>query len=89
MTKKDIDNYQNLREECCRYQNKIGDLCKLYFEQKLKDGDWQQYSGWSLSGDTLVISYSYTDYYSNTDAYTEFADIKIDLNEFLKFSKKI
>ena len=84
-----IDNYQRLRSELFNYENKLNKVVRLYFEQKLKDGDWQHYSGWSLSGNTLVISYSYTDYYHNTDAYTEFAHIVVDLSEFLEFSKTI
>ena len=80
-----IDNYQRLRSELFNYKNKISKIVRLYFEQKLKDGDWQHYSGWSLSGDTLVISYSYTDYYYNA----EFAHIVVDLSEFLEFSKTI
>ena len=80
-----IDNYQRLRSELFNYKNKISKVVRLYFEQKLKDGDWQHYSGWSLSGDTLVISYSYTDYNHNA----EFADIVVDLSEFLEFSKTI
>lgn len=80
-----IDNYQRLRSELFNYENKISKIVRLYFEQKLKDGDWQHYSGWSLSGDTLVISYSYTDYYHNA----EFAHIVVDLSEFLEFSKTI
>ena len=84
-----IDNYQRLRSELSTYENKISKVVQLYFEQKLKDGDWQHYLGWSLSGDTLVISYSYTEYYCNTDEYTEFADIVVDLNEFIEFSKTV
>ena len=80
-----IDNYQRLRSELFNYENKISKIVRLYFEQKLKDGDWQHYSGWSLSGDTLVISYSYTDYYHNA----EFVHIVVDLSEFLEFSKTI
>ena len=53
-----IDKYKRLRSELSTYGNKISEAAKLYFEQKLKDGDWQHYSGWALSGDTLVISYS-------------------------------
>lgn len=87
LTKKDIQLYQKLKIELSSISKNIGKVCKQYFEKKLKVGDWQEFSGWNLCNDMLVISYSYTDYHYNTDAYTEYADIKVDLNDFIEFSK--
>ena len=57
-------------------------LCNLWASKNLED--WQHYQGWNLGKDVIYITYSYTDYYCNTDMVTEFDDISIPLEEFLK-----
>lgn len=57
-------------------------LCVLWASKNL--ADWQHYQGWNLIKDVIYITYSYTDYYCNTEMITEFDDISIPLDEFLK-----
>lgn len=69
------------QEDISLYQNlrtKLARACRRYFEQKLKKNE-ERFIAWNLVLDTLVITYG--DY--------DIHHIKIDLEEFLNFTKTL
>ena len=70
-----------------RYNNSlklVAPLVKVYADKNLKD--WQHFSGWNFTnnGKTIQINYSYEEYWSNTETYTEFDSITVSLIDILK-----
>ena len=57
-------------------------LCDKWAKNNLED--WQHYSGFRIDGDTITIEYTYQDFWSNSDSYTEFDSIKVPINEILQ-----
>ena len=59
-------------------------LVKVYADKNLKD--WQHFSGWNFidGGRNIKINYSYEDFWSNTEYYTEFGSITVSLEDILK-----
>jgi hypothetical protein len=58
--------------------------CKAYFDKDAHN--WEDYVGWSFVGDnTIVITYSYEEYYCNTDLMTEYGEIYIDIDKLIEF----
>lgn len=57
---------------------------KKYADKNLED--WQHFSGWNFidGGRNIKINYSYEDYWSNTEYYTEFGSITVPLEDVLK-----
>ena len=45
---------------------------------------WQHYSGFRIDGDNITIEYTYQDFWSNTEMYTEFDSIKVPIKEILQ-----
>lgn len=62
----------------------VAPLVKVYADKNLKD--WQHFSGWNFinGGRNIKINYSYEDYWSNTEYYTEFDSITVSLEDILK-----
>ena len=62
----------------------IAPLVKVYADKNLED--WQHFSGWNFvnGGRDIKINYSYEDYWSNTETYTEFDSITVSLEDILK-----
>lgn len=62
----------------------VAPLVKKYADKNLKD--WQHFSGWNFvnGGRNIKINYSYEDYWSNTETYTEFCEISVPLEDVLK-----
>ena len=70
-----------------RYNNSINTvapLVKVYADKNLED--WQHFSGWNFvnGGKDIKINYSYEDYWSNTEYYTEWGDTTVPLIDVLK-----
>ncbi len=57
---------------------------KKYADKNLKN--WQHFSGWNFvnGGRNIKINYSYEEYWSNTETYTEFDSITVPLDDVLK-----
>ena len=79
--KESVENYNNSIET-------IGSLVKKYVDSNLEN--WQHFSGWNFynNGEKIIITYSYEDFYSNTELYTEYDDMIVPLEEILKMDKK-
>ena len=57
-------------------------LCDKWAKNNLRD--WQHYSGFKVEEDTITIEYTYQDYWSNSDSYTEYDSIKVPIKEILQ-----
>lgn len=57
-------------------------LCDKWAKSNLED--WQHYSGFRIDGDNITIEYTYQDFWSNTEMYTEFDSIKVPLKEIIE-----
>ena len=57
---------------------------KKYADKNFKN--WQHFSGWNFAngGRNIKINYSYEEYWSNTETYTEFDSITVPLEDVLK-----
>lgn len=62
----------------------VAPLVKVYADKNLED--WQCFSGWNFidGGRSIVINYSYEDFWSNTEYYTEFGSISVPLIDIIK-----
>ncbi len=62
----------------------IAPLVKVYADKNLEN--WQHFSGWNFidGGRNIKINFSYEDYWSNTETYTEFDSITVSLEDILK-----
>lgn len=62
----------------------IAPLVKVYADKNLKD--WQHFNGWNFidGGRNIKINYSYEDFWSNTEYYTEFDSIRVPLIDIIK-----
>ena len=62
----------------------VAPLVKVYADKNLED--WQHFSGWNFvnGGRDIKINYSYEDFWSNTEYYTEFGSITVSLEDILK-----
>lgn len=77
MNIKDIKIYFNVKKE-------LSKKCQDYF-LKHKPFEGAYYSGWDfINENSIEITYSYTDFYYNTDLYTEYDSIIISIEDLLK-----
>ena len=62
----------------------VAPLVKVYADKNLED--WQHFSGWNFvnGGRDIKINYSYEDFWSNTEYYTEFDSISVPLIDIIK-----
>ena len=62
----------------------VAPLVKVYADKNLEN--WQHFSGWNFidGGRNIKINYSYEEYWSNTETYTEFDSITVPLEDVLK-----
>ena len=62
----------------------VAPLVKVYADKNLEN--WQHFSGWNFvdGGRNIEINYSYEDYWSNTETYTECDSIIVSLEDILK-----
>ena len=62
----------------------VAPLVKVYADKNLEK--WQHFSGWNFidGGRNIKINYSYEDFWSNTEYYTEFDSITVSLEDVLK-----
>ena len=62
----------------------VAPLVKRYADKNLEK--WQHFSGWNFidGGRNISINYSYEDFWSNTEYYTEFGSITAPLEDVLK-----
>lgn len=57
-------------------------LCDKWAKNNLEN--WQHYSGFRIDGDNITIEYTYQDFWSNTETYTEYDSIKVPIKEILQ-----
>lgn len=83
LTRENIVIYQQIR-------NLFDDICKRYFEANY-DTDWYHYSNWSIDDncEIVYIHYSYEDFWSNTETYTEFSEVRIKIDDLIEFSNTL
>ena len=64
----------------------VAPLVEKYTDKNLED--WQCFIGWNFvdGGRKIEINYSYEDYWSNTETYTEFDNITVPLENVLKIT---
>lgn len=62
----------------------VAPLVKVYADKNLEN--WQHFSGWNFidGGRNIKINYSYEEYWSNTEYYTEWGDTTVPLIDILK-----
>lgn len=62
----------------------VAPLVEKYADKNLED--WQCFIGWNFinGGRNIEINYSYEDFWSNTESYTEFDSIAVPLEDVLK-----
>ena len=62
----------------------VAPLVTVYADKNLEE--WQHFSGWNFidGGRNIKINYSYEDFWSNTETYTEFGSIIVSLEDILK-----
>ena len=81
MTKEDLKHYVETKALLTR-------LCKEWAKDNLED--WQHYSGFEITNDlNIVITYTYSNFWNNTEYYTECDSIRITLEDLLKYGNKI
>lgn len=74
---KDIKTYFNVKKE-------LSEKCQDYF-LKNKPFEEAYYSGWDfINENSIEITYSYMDFYYNTDSYTEYGSFIISIEDLLK-----
>lgn len=79
MTKEDLKYYVEIKALLAK-------LCKEWAKDNLED--WQHYSGFEITDDlNISITYTYSDFWSNTEYYTECDSIRITLEELFKYEK--
>lgn len=63
-------------------------LVKRYADKNLKS--WQHFSGWNFidRGRNIKIHYSYENFWSNAEYYTEFGSMTVPLEDVLKVMKE-
>lgn len=83
LTRENIVIYQQIR-------NLLDDVCKKYFTAN-HNTDWHYYSHWSIDDncETVCIHYSYDDFWSNTEMYTEVGTTIVSIDELIEFSKTL
>ena len=68
-------------KQCRSTLNELNKLCEIYFDDH-KDGDWQSYIRWDFFDDErIIISYSYEDFFSCADAFTDYGDMVVNLTD--------
>ena len=75
ITVEEINTYLKVKEE-------LYYLCDNWAINNLED--WQHYSGFRIDGDNITIEYTYQDFWSNTEMYTEFDSIKVPIKKILQ-----
>ena len=75
ITVEEINTYLKVKEE-------LYYLCDNWAKNNLED--WQHYSGFRIDGDNITIEYTYQDFWSNTETYTEYDSIKVPIKEILQ-----
>lgn len=75
ITVEEINTYLKVKDE-------LYYLCDKWAKNNLEN--WQHYSGFRIDGDNITIEYTYQDFWSNTEMYTEFDSIKVPIKEILQ-----
>lgn len=75
ITVEEINTYLKVKDE-------LYYLCDKWAKNNLEN--WQHYSGFRIDGDNITIEYTYQDFWSNSDSYTEYDSIKVPIKEILQ-----
>ena len=75
ITVEEVNTYLKVKDALCY-------LCDKWAKNNLED--WQHFSGFRVYENDIIIEYSYQDFWSNTEMYTEFDSIKVPLKEIIQ-----
>ena len=75
ITVEEVKTYVKVKDELYK-------SCDEWAKNNLED--WQHFSGFTVTENNIIIEYTYQDFWSNTEMYTEFDSIKVPLKEILQ-----
>lgn len=75
ITVEEVKTYVKVKDELYK-------SCDNWAKNNLKD--WQHFSGFKVDENHITIEYTYQDFWSNTEMYTEFDSIKVPIKEILQ-----
>lgn len=75
ITVEEVKTYVKVKDELYK-------SCDKWAKNNLED--WQHFSGFRVYENDIIIEYSYQDFWSNTEMYTEFDSIKVPIEEILQ-----
>lgn len=75
ITVEEVKTYVKVKDELYK-------SCEKWAKNHLDD--WQHYSGFRVDENDIIIEYSYQEFWSNTEMYTELDSIRIPIKEILQ-----
>lgn len=75
ITVEEVNTYLKVKDELYK-------SCDKWAKNNLED--WQHFSGFRVYENDIIIEYTYQDFWSNTEMYTEFDSIKVPIEEILQ-----
>lgn len=88
MSKLTVETLRKFKDNYNKIHKEISQLCEKYFASTM-DEDWQHYTGWEFTGDNKIrLNYSYEDFWSNTEMYTEWDSTTVTYEELIKFNEE-
>jgi hypothetical protein len=75
ITVEEINTYLKVKDE-------LYYLCDKWAKNNLEK--WEHYSGFKIDGDNIIIEYTYQDFWSNTEMYTEYDSVKVPIKEIIQ-----
>lgn len=81
-----IDKIQEFKE----IQITLDEVCEKYFVVN-HNISWEHYSHWTIDDkcETVYLHYSYEEFWSNTEMYTEVGTTIVSIDELIEFSKTL
>ena len=83
LTKENIVVYQQIKKL-------LDGVCEKYFAVN-HNTSWEHYSHWTIDDkcETVYLHYSYEEFWSNTEMYTEVGTTIVSIDELIEFSKTL
>ena len=75
ITVEEVNTYLKVKDELYK-------SCDKWAKNNLED--WQHFFGFRVYENDIIIEYTYQDFWSNTEMYTEFDSIKVPIEEILQ-----
>lgn len=85
-----MENIKDKFIEYKRSKNFLDTLCKAYFEAN-HNINWEHYSHWTIDDkcEMVYLHYSYEEFWSNTEMYTEVGTTIVSIDELIEFGKTL